>query len=61
MLGPSLSLFPARTRPWPPLLALPMAVARPLLALLNYPFYPLFILDNGMNSISKSLIVLTSA
>src|SRR6185295_489410 len=24
-----------------------------LLALLKYPFYPLFILDNGMNSISK--------
>jgi len=32
-----------------------------LLALLKYPFYPLFILDNGMNSISKSLIVLTPA
>ena len=32
-----------------------------LLALLKYPFYPLFILDNGMNSISKSLTVLTSA
>ena len=30
-----------------------------LLALLKYPFYPLFILDNGMNSISKSLTVLT--
>ena len=27
------------------------------LALLKYPFYPLFILDNGMNSISKSLTV----
>ena len=32
-----------------------------LLALLKYPFYPLFILDNGMNSISKSLIALTPA
>ena len=32
-----------------------------LLALLKYPFYPLFILDNGMNSISKSLTVLTPA
>ena len=29
--------------------------------LLKYPFYPLFILDNGMNSISKSLTVLTPA
>ena len=28
-------------------------------ALLKYPFYPLFILDNGMNLISKSLTVLT--
>ena len=35
--------------------------ARKLLALLKYPFYPLFILDNGMNSISKSLTVLTPA
>ena len=25
-----------------------------VLALLKYPFYPLFILDNGMNLISKS-------
>ena len=33
----------------------------PLLALLKYPFYPLFILDNGMNLISKSLTVLTPA
>ena len=33
----------------------------PLLALLKYPFYPLFILDNGMNLISKSLTVLTLA
>ena len=32
-----------------------------LLALLKYPFYPLFILDNGMNSISKSVTVLTPA
>ena len=32
-----------------------------LLALLKYPFYPLFILDNGMNLISKSLTVLTPA
>jgi len=30
-----------------------------LLALLKYPFYPLFILDNGINLISKSLTVLT--
>src|SRR6185369_5276939 len=26
-----------------------------VLALLKYPFYPLFIIDNGMNLISKSL------
>ena len=32
-----------------------------MLALLKYPFYPLFILDNGMNLISKSLTVLTLA
>ena len=32
-----------------------------LLALLKYTFYPLFILDNGMNLISKSLTVLTPA
>ena len=32
-----------------------------VLALLKYPFYSLFILDNGMNSISKSLTVLTPA
>ena len=32
---------------------------RNVLALLKYPFYPLFILDNGMNLISKSLTVLT--
>jgi len=32
-----------------------------VLALLKYPFYPLFILDNGMNLISKSLTVLTPA
>ena len=30
-----------------------------MLTLLKYPFYPLFILDNSMNSISKSLTVLT--
>jgi len=30
-----------------------------MLALLKDPFYPLFILDNGMNSESKSLTVLT--
>ena len=30
-----------------------------VLALLKYPFYPLFILDNVMNLISKSLTVLT--
>src|SRR6185437_15576849 len=30
-----------------------------MLALLKYTFYPLFIFDNGMNSISKSLTVLT--
>ena len=30
-----------------------------MLALLKYPLYPLFILDNGMNLISKSLTVLT--
>ena len=32
-----------------------------LLALLKYPFYPLFNFDNGMNLISESLIILTSA
>ena len=32
----------------------------PLLALLKYPFYPLFNFDNGMNLISKSLTILTS-
>ena len=32
-----------------------------VLALLKYPFYPLFILDNGMNLISKTLTVLTPA
>ena len=32
-----------------------------MLALLKYPFYPLFILDIGMNLISKSLTILTSA
>ena len=32
-----------------------------MLALLKYPFYPLVILDNGMNLISKSLTVLTPA
>ena len=31
------------------------------LALLKYPFYPLFNFDNGMNLISKSLTTLTSA
>ena len=30
-----------------------------LLALLKYPFYPLFNFDNGMNLISKSLTILT--
>ena len=30
-------------------------------ALLKYPFYPLFNFDNGMNLISKSLTILTSA
>ena len=33
----------------------------PLLALLKYPFYPQFNFDNGMNLISKSLTILTSA
>ena len=31
-----------------------------LLALLKYPFYPLFNFDNGMNLISESLTILTS-
>ena len=31
-----------------------------VLALLKYPFYPLFNFDNGMNLISKSLTILTS-
>ena len=30
------------------------------MALLKYPFYPLFNFDNGMNLISKSLTILTS-
>src|SRR6185437_6910020 len=34
---------------------------RRMLALLKYPFYPLFNFDNGMNLISESLIILTSA
>ena len=32
-----------------------------MLALLKYPFYPLFNFDNGMNLIPKSLIILNSA
>ena len=32
-----------------------------VLTLLKYPFYPLFNFDNGMNLISKSLTILTSA
>jgi hypothetical protein len=32
-----------------------------VLVLLKYPFYPLFNFDNGMNLISKSLTILTSA
>ena len=32
-----------------------------LLALLKYPFYPLFNFDNGMNLISESLTILTLA
>ena len=32
-----------------------------VLALLKYPFYPMFNFDNGMNLISKSLTILTSA
>ena len=32
-----------------------------LLALLKYQFYPVFNFDNGMNLISKSLTILTSA
>ena len=32
-----------------------------MLALLKYPFYPLFNFDNGMNLISKSLTIQTSA
>ena len=32
-----------------------------ILALLKYPFYPLFNFDNGMNLISESLTILTSA
>src|SRR6185503_1442019 len=38
-----------------------LALLEQLLTLLKYPFYPLFIHDNGMNSISKSLTVLTPA
>ena len=32
-----------------------------ILALLKYPFYPLFNFDNGLNLISESLTILTSA
>ena len=32
-----------------------------MLAPLKYPFYPLFKFDNGMNLISESLTILTSA
>ena len=32
-----------------------------MLALLKYPFYPLFNFDNGINLISKSLTILTTA
>ena len=32
-----------------------------LLALLKYPFYPMFNFDNGMNLISESLTILTLA
>ena len=32
-----------------------------MLALLKYPFYPLFNFDNGMNLISKSLTILPRA
>ena len=40
---------------------IPMFDAIQVLALLKYPFYPLFNFDNGMNLISKSLTILTSA
>ena len=32
-----------------------------VLAILKYPFYPLFNFDNGMNLILESLTILTSA
>ena len=32
-----------------------------MLALLKYPFYPMFNFDNGMNLISESLTILTLA
>ena len=66
-------LFPGRTMDPDPTVRLASSLARcqptvvegrhggQLLALLKYPFYPLFILDNGMNLISKSLSVLTPA
>ena len=44
-----------------PELVVEWAHGRGMLALLKYPFYPLFIIDNGMNLISKSLTVLTPA
>jgi hypothetical protein len=58
--------WPASRGPRRPLMApgrscVSRSGARVVLALLKYPFYSLFILDNGMNLISKSLTVLTPA
>jgi len=39
----------------------PACFSDPVLALLKYPFYPLFNFDNGINLISESLTILTSA
>ena len=54
---------PADLRPHPrgPSLGLEDVNGAALLALLKYPFYHLFNFDNGMNLISKSLTILTSA
>ena len=37
------------------------SLGKRVLALLKYPFYPMFNFDNGMNLISESLTILTSA
>ena len=57
----SLHLFTKSARGITQLVSLHHIILSKVLALLKYPFYPLFILDNGMNLISKSLTILTPA